>query len=703
MAFSAISMFAQGKFTVQATQQLQDAALTSRAASSSNGYLPLNVYTHSGYEAEQLTGRIEQLGGHVNVAAGTCVCATMPASEWQTVASWPEVRAIDVLSEGGGYLLDNAHKYVGADVVKDNTSAVKAGLPNSLNGEGTLAAIIDGGIDYGHSTFTGDDGKTRIVYAATLDMNDKGEFTVKSFTPDDINKGLKESDIETIETHGTITSGIIGGRGTSDGKYAGVASKAGLILIDINSAMNKAPGMDELVAKCINIVDSVAKSLGKPVSLNISLCGDYGPGDEYAIFNQAIEKFTGKGTLPGRSVTIATGNNADIPAHLSHTFDKAGTVRCILFKGNRLRRLVGRKFDIYCNDNKNISFKLILRDEKHNILSQSEEVNISNPTYTLWNANLSDSEYLMANITAELNAVNNRTQVQVRYNDASTYTKPNGYYIVEAEIKGMEGTHFTGYQYYGNQAYEIYGSEMWEDSLGVKLDADIKASFLKADNTQLSNPYTASPYVIAVGCGITTPTYGKGLATKLIDSPMFPEKDGVKQTVGYPVVWSNYNTDFNHPIPHIIAPGTMIVSAWNRYNDDYKDEEEGVTTLYYMDGTNPYHPVGGTSMAAPYVGGVAALMLQLNPQLTVTQICNYLTTTAMNIDMLKASKFPQAQYGAGFLNVKDAILAAANASGIETVCSDAGNGRTVKSVINGRVVITKANGETFTVAGTRIK
>ena len=45
-------------------------------------------------------------------------------------------------------------------------------------------------------------------------------------------------------------------------------------------------------------------------------------------------------------------------------------------------------------------------------------------------------------------------------------------------------------------------------------------------------------------------------------------------------------------------------------------------------GSDRYHLLQGTSMAAPHITGIVALMLQKNPRLTQSQISECLTRTA---------------------------------------------------------------------------
>lgn len=71
-----------------------------------------------------------------------------------------------------------------------------------------------------------------------------------------------------------------------------------------------------------------------------------------------------------------------------------------------------------------------------------------------------------------------------------------------------------------------------------------------------------------------------------------------------------------------------------------------------------YTTLDGTSMAAPHVAGIVALLLEANPQLTPMQVKNILQQTATNIPGMKSW-----EVGAGYVNAYAAIDAAYGNSG----------------------------------------
>jgi len=93
--------------------------------------------------------------------------------------------------------------------------------------------------------------------------------------------------------------------------------------------------------------------------------------------------------------------------------------------------------------------------------------------------------------------------------------------------------------------------------------------------------------------------------------------------------------------------------------DGYPD---GVLSLKGDDSTSPlryiYNFNSGTSMAAPHVSGVLALMKSINPSLTPDQIDIMLSSGELTDSILPASSF-----GHGLLNARKAVVAAATSIG----------------------------------------
>jgi subtilisin family serine protease len=76
-------------------------------------------------------------------------------------------------------------------------------------------------------------------------------------------------------------------------------------------------------------------------------------------------------------------------------------------------------------------------------------------------------------------------------------------------------------------------------------------------------------------------------------------------------------------------------------------------TTNVVNGTGTYPLCSGTSCAAPVVSGVAALMLSVNPRLTVSQLKILLMQSATKLPALKGKIASE-----GMVNAYQAVLAA---------------------------------------------
>ena len=94
-----------------------------------------------------------------------------------------------------------------------------------------------------------------------------------------------------------------------------------------------------------------------------------------------------------------------------------------------------------------------------------------------------------------------------------------------------------------------------------------------------------------------------------------------------------YNPGIGLIRPDIVAPGDGIKSLDYETNDGYAIKS-------------------GTSMAAPCVAGVMALMLEKNPELTPADICRIIETTATKLTDTKSN-----DYGSGCINALAAVQA----------------------------------------------
>jgi len=92
--------------------------------------------------------------------------------------------------------------------------------------------------------------------------------------------------------------------------------------------------------------------------------------------------------------------------------------------------------------------------------------------------------------------------------------------------------------------------------------------------------------------------------------------------------------------PDVVAPGTNIMSSVPAYGKDYLDNQ-GQPLPDYPDYSESYDRYTGTSMAAPHVAGVAALLKSQHPDWTPFDIKVAISNTAKQLDVTKYDVFSQ--------------------------------------------------------------
>jgi subtilisin family serine protease len=113
--------------------------------------------------------------------------------------------------------------------------------------------------------------------------------------------------------------------------------------------------------------------------------------------------------------------------------------------------------------------------------------------------------------------------------------------------------------------------------------------------------------------------------------------------------------------PDVVAPGVFLASvesANSYFSTTYSDLRVESTLYGLQPGEKDYLLLSGTSMAAPVVSGIAALMLQKNPGLTPNLVKGILQYTSQNL-----AGYDVMTQGAGYVNAVGALEAASKIAG----------------------------------------
>ena len=189
-----------------------------------------------------------------------------------------------------------------------------------MNGQGTLIAIIDSGIDYAHPDFRNADGTTRILLLWDQTLG-------RVFDSTQINRALTASSSQEqyrlvpsrdLSGHGTHVAGIAAGNGrASDGQYVGVAPEANLIVVKLGIEREEAfPRTTELMS-AVDFSLRQAYVLQMPIVINLSFGNNYGGHDGTSL----LETYLDSAAAYWKSLIVTgTGNEGDGGIHTEGSF-----------------------------------------------------------------------------------------------------------------------------------------------------------------------------------------------------------------------------------------------------------------------------------------------------------------------------------------------------------------------------------------------
>jgi minor extracellular serine protease Vpr len=508
-------------------------------------------------------------------------------------------------------------------------------LPKSYTGKDVIVGIIDRGFDFTHPVFWDTNFTIYRIKRVWLMEDSSGP------PPSNYNYGREvvgEENIRNLsydfrdETHGTHVAGIAGGgfSGNPIHKYKGIAPESELIIVSTSGYLNN-------FIDGLNYIFNYARAVNKPAVVNLSWGGWLGPHDGTSLFDKAVDNLVG----PGKIVVGSAGNEGAVPVHLSKNFTSTDT---LLFSFVEFHSSIwggtprGKAIvDIWGDENTSFSvFVGIYNTGKNSWEDYTPTISSNfNASYvdTLYDDDFIAPDLCFVSITAvDKNPINNKPNIQIYFdNTDQDFLDENDYVVigiiarntkVHAWLARIEPCYFTdkGYSYpvkSGDSDYtvmEIGGTGKSIISVGAFTSKNEYKDF--KGNTRRAPFYTS--------IGEIAPFSSKG-----------PTVDGRIK-------------------PDITAPGNVVVSAVSRF-DSHFDSNSPLVVSGLTDGTNTwwFAALQGTSMSAPVVTGIIALMLSANPQLSPSQIKGIFQTTSITDNYTGIT--PNNTWGWGKVNAYSAI------------------------------------------------
>ena len=466
------------------------------------------------------------------------------------------------------------------------------GLSQAYMGTGVVIGIIDGGFDYTHPVFQDGIGNLRI--AAAWDQAD-----TSGTSPDEYKYGSeyvgpaailsKAHDLEATEgSHGSHVCGIAGGWAADDrGIFWGMAPDADLLLVSLRGGRSD-------VLDGIDYVFDFAESQNLPAVINMSLGEHIGPHDGSSLMDRAFDRAAG----PGKILVGAAGNEADLGLHLSHVFtgDMIATgPEMIYYEEDDASFAV---IDMWGSPNTDFSVAgglfntqtgaWVAQTDFYNSNGDEEDGELfyagqqGEASIDVW-AVARDSQNERPNMLVELM---NTTPFAVAIQVTSANSTVHLWHAEEAPFSDL-----------GYPAFFKAG------------DADYTVGEIGGTGKS----------VLSVGAYTTKNAY-TDINGQQHQIDAFAEN-------GQIAPFSSHGPTLDGRLkPEITAPGNVVVSAISSY-DEYTLQEEELL-VDFIDDLWPFAAFEGTSMSAPVITGIAALMLEANPTLTKIDIVDILKKTA---------------------------------------------------------------------------
>lgn len=544
-------------------------------------------------DGEEDLSALRTAGVKVNARFDNFATVQIPASAMTEVMSMTCVREIS-FARPLSLHNDSARSLSCIDRVHDGQ-----GMVAPLTGRGVIVGIIDTGIDFNHVNLCGIDGKTR-VKAVYMPCDTTGPRPVVGGdtlpgscyeSPDMI--AMLTTDFNGT-SHGTHTLGTAAGSYRANGWY-GVATEADLVACGM-------PGdslSDANVANALKYIFDYADRVNKPCVVNMSIGTNEGPNNGTSFMCRTFEALSG----PGRICVLSAGNDGNIPVRFNHRLAGDGDVVTTIMRG----KSSGTQHNGYVSmwsDGASVHRSRLVAINRGN-----NSIGYASPWIGLLDE---DSVFTLSSevepdfarfFTGEVQFA---SAMEPQFNQAGDRIgdRYHSFWIFDATISS---DYLLGLQYTSSDEVELVGwstKDDYFDTFGI--------NGMVGGSTQGSiSDLATTDSVISVGAYCSRKSYYDS------NNELYTYNRCTPDDIAY---FSSYGPDESGiERPDLCAPGFAVISSANRYHDSshYQHMPPGVT----VSGVEyPYSVIYGTSMSAPVVTGVIALMLQLNPSLTVSDV-----------------------------------------------------------------------------------
>lgn len=499
-------------------------------------------------------------------------------------------------------------------------------LPRSFTGKNVIIGSNDWGFDYTHPMFYDTLLQNTRILAAWDQWKSAGPHPTDYGYGAEYNGAAEllaaESDTSnqlSYSTHGTHTSGIAGGSGA--GVMAkGLAFEAEFLFTTL--VLDEAAVLDSWYW-----MRDKANDFGKNLVVNMSWgLYHFGTPDGTSLMSQAINDLSDEGVL----FVCSAGNNGNVNFHFEREFFNDSIRSRINFYDYALHdSMWGQSIHGWGEVGREFQVKIEVRSGS-TILDETPYFSTSMNTYAESFIKINNDTIWYTITAQEAHPQNGKPTVRLRVKNEN----PNLSVVLVA--KATEGT-----VHFWNLITLTTNGGNW----GLPFTS-LGNGFIAGDSKYgVSEPGLASACLTVASHIPSYTSHGYVLGGNRSNfSSIGPRLDGSLK-------------------PEISAPGSNILSAINSYTDN---NYSTVVSTTFEGKTYDFGKFSGTSMAAPVVTGIAALIWEVNPYLSPHQVKDIIVQTARQDD--KTGVIPpegNVQWGYGKVDAMTAIQAALNFVGLQ--------------------------------------
>lgn len=624
-AIAALTASAQSKLDPQSLLRLQDLREKVETTAQKKGVsaksmeaqqnIEVLVKMNDGVSAAELSGK----GFNVEAQRGEFAVVSLPVSRIMELNDVADVKSMSY-GRKVQLRLTEANKQTGVDEVHSGVGDDKT----PYTGKGVIIGDIDMGFELNHLMFLDKDGKSRFKYYTASNKVYNTPELIAAYTTD-----------SRTDTHATHVMGIAGGNYESENySIAGVATEADLAGVSIE-------GYDTEIIKGIENLVAYAKEQNKPLVINMSLGDNCGPHDDSDAMSQYINKVIND---KAAVICMASGNEGTYPIVQRKTFESTtDEMRANLFCVHQYYGYTYEMPSVYLKSEKPFSFSLVIYDNlSKKIIKQFDP--ITEPTIKTYQAtglkaDPDYSQYFSGTLRISADNVKDRGYYYLQIYSQS-FQRKNSNVTIGYIVTGDEGQSVVAYADDATYLVDsftasLYGAPDYTPAKDVTTDGTV------------SNMATGTKAII-VG-SYNSRDKGKYSNNKQYSLYTMGETNALGDISSF----TSWGTVDGVSLPDIAAPGCLVESAISSYYQ--QATRESYTKGIYYNGKTYYWSIEmGTSMATPYMAGVAALWLEADPTLSNDDIKKIAKETAISDDYVKNTKYP-VQFGAGKIDAYNGL------------------------------------------------